>query len=166
MISTRHPPRRAMTLTELMISLVVLAILSTGATNLIIGGLRTDRVLLDSNRQVSEMELSIRRMTHHIRTGSAINVTSSSSFNLKTQADPNNSGQSYTITYTYDSSAKTLSETSTQYNTTNVIAYNVSAFAVTSVSASPVVLGIDMTISGGSVATSTRRTFQVLNRNS
>ncbi len=107
--------RRAMTLAELMIGLTVLAILSVGATNFIIGGLHIDRALLDSDRQVSEMELAIRRMTHNIRTGIIVSLTGTTSFTLTSQPDPSNAGATYTIIYTYDASAKTLSESSTQY---------------------------------------------------
>ena len=73
-LHSRLARRRGLSLLELITSVVVLAILSVGATNLIVGALRTDRVLLDSNRQVSEIELAIRRLTHNIRTGSAITV--------------------------------------------------------------------------------------------
>lgn len=156
-----------MTLTELLIGLTVLGVLSVGATNLVVSGLRTDRVLLDANRQVSEMELSIRRMTHNIRTGSAINIISSTSFSLTSQADPTNNGTNYAITYTYDAAAQTLSETSSQYGgTTNVIAYNVTAFSVTLASASPALVSIDMTIAATGTARATRRNFQVWSRNS
>ncbi|HEY4330832.1 MAG TPA: hypothetical protein VGN88_13910 [Phycisphaerae bacterium] len=157
-----------MTLTELLMALTVLAILSVGATNLIIGSLRTDRVLMDSNRQVSEMEFSLRRMTHNIRVGSGITLNGSTGFSLISQADPNNNGQTYTITYAYDSVAKTLSESSTQYGitpTANIIAYNVTAFSVTQASASPLLLSIDITIATSN-APATRRNFQVWNRNS
>lgn len=156
-----------MTLTELLIGLTVLGLLSVGATNLVISSLRVDRALLDSNRQVSEIELSIRRLTHYIRTGTAITVTGTTSLSLTSQADPSNNGQTYTITYTYDSTAKTLSETSSQYGSTaNVIAYNVTAFSVSQASSSPQVISIDMTISSSGQAPATRRVFQVLNRNS
>ncbi|HVT82382.1 MAG TPA: hypothetical protein VHM90_17190 [Phycisphaerae bacterium] len=158
---------RAMTLTELLLGLTILGFLSIGATNLVVSGLHVDRALLDSNRQVSEMELAIRRMTHNIRTGSTITVTGTNTLSLITQADPNNNGQTYTITYTYDSAAKTLSETSSQYGTTaNVIAYNVTSFTVSQVTASPVVISVDITISTSGYTPATRRVFQVLNRNS
>jgi prepilin-type N-terminal cleavage/methylation domain-containing protein len=162
-----HRRRRGLTLAELMTSIVIVSVLSVGATNLVIAALRTDRVLLDSNRQVSEMELAIRRMTHDIRTGSNLSIASSSSFSLTTQADPGNNGQSYTVTYTYDSAGKTLSETNSKYGSTaNIIAYNVSAFSVTLAKSSPIVLSISITISGTNITTRTQRSFQVMNRNS
>ena len=167
MSKKNHTSRRAMTLTELLIGLTVLSILSVGATNLVISGLRTDRVLLDTNRQVSEMELSIRRMTHNLRTGSNITITGTNSVTLTSQADPTNNGQNYAITYTYDSSAQTLSETSSQYGATpNVIAYRVTAFTISQASASPLMISIDMTIGGSNITSPTRRTFQIWNRNS
>src|SRR5262249_25444097 len=91
--------RRGMTLSELLISLTVLTILGAGATNLITAALRTDRVLMNPNRQSSEMELSIRRLTRNIRTGSGIVLTGTTSLQLTTQADPTNNGQTYTVTY-------------------------------------------------------------------
>jgi prepilin-type N-terminal cleavage/methylation domain-containing protein len=168
--STSRPVRpRGFTLAELMVSLSVLTILTIAATNLIIAGLHTDRVLLDTNRQSSELELATRRIIRNIRTGTALVLTGSNSLTLTSQADPTNNGQTYTVTYTYDSSAKTLSESSTQFGVTppvNIIAYNVTAFTFTQVTASPLVLSIDITIAGASTSPPSHRTFQVLNRNS
>ncbi len=160
--------RRGMTLVELMLALTILSILSVGATNLIIGGLQTDRVLLDSDRQVSEMEHSIRRQIHNIRTGTAVTI-GANTISMTSQADPNNNGQTYTITYTYSSAAGTLSESSTQYGTNppvNVIAYNVTAFSAAQISTPPQLISVDITIAATTTAPPTRRTFQIMNRNS
>jgi prepilin-type N-terminal cleavage/methylation domain-containing protein len=160
--------RRGLSLVELLLGLAVLAIVSVGATNMIIGGLRVDRAMLDANRQVSEMELAVRRMTRNIRTGTILSLTGTTSFTLASQPDSTKVGATYTVTYSYDSAAQTLSEASTQYGSpapVNVIAYNVTTFSVSKVSDDPVVLQLDIAI-GSRNSAATRRTFRVLNRNS
>jgi prepilin-type N-terminal cleavage/methylation domain-containing protein len=165
----QNQSRRGMTLVELLVSLTVMTVLAVGSTNLILAGLKTDRVMIDSNRQVSEMELSFRRLTHNIRTGEILSLNGTTGITLTSQSDPNNNGQNYTIVYSYDAVAQTLSESSTQYGTTppvNIIAYNVTAFSVSQVSSGPVVINIDMTIAGSNTAPPTRRVFRIMNRNS
>jgi len=154
---------------ELLVSISIMGILGVAANYLIIATLHTDHMLLDADRQVSDMELTERRMLHNLRTGSNLTLNGSTGFSLTSQSDPSNNGQTYTITYTYNAGTKTLTEASTQYGNPapiNVIAYNVTAFSVTQVTATPLVVLVDMTISGSTTAPPTRRTFQVYNRNS
>jgi len=153
-----------MTLIELMLALMIVAIVSVAAERLLAASLRTDTYLQQQNTALSELEMTVRRLTHNLRTCQSLTspagTTAQNSVTLVTQPDTSNGSTSYTVTYALVGT--TLQETDTRYGT-NTLVNNVSAFSVTRQTvASPVVLTITITIS---VKPQITRTFQVYCRN-
>jgi len=156
--------RAGFTLLETVVSLTVIAVMSVPVMMLVTGSAKTGSYVNSSTDATSRIEAASRRITHNLRTASAVsapaNTTASSTLTTVTQQDPTNSNATYTVTYTL--SGGNLVETDSRYGA-NTLATNVTAFTVTRQSvSSPVTFQITLTI-GTSVPTT--RTFKVYCRN-
>lgn len=162
--------RRAMTLVELLVALVIVAICSIAVERMLAAALQSERYLNKTNAAMSEVELAVRRMTHALRTCQSVRVpagtasetpiAAQSSFSLVTQPDPDDASKSYSVTYQL--SGTTLQEIDSRYGT-NTLVNNVSAFSVIRDSASPdSLIKITLTLNTQPAVT---RTFRICCRN-
>lgn len=148
----RLPCRGAFTLTELLVALCIVAVLSAAVTSLLFGATNTYRYVRDCGTAGSEMDLGVRRITNNLmeaQTGSIAlgttpvtsgsNSITSATLTTLTQADPANSFPlgavvSYQLRADSANAGKfVLSETDQRYGT-NTLMHNVKTFNVTAVS--------------------------------
>jgi type II secretory pathway pseudopilin PulG len=153
-----------MTLLELMLALIILAICALASERMLAASLQTDKYLQQNSAAVSQIEMATRRITHNVRTcqslSSPTGTTPQTSLSLVTQPDSANGNQSYTVSYALNGT--NLQETDTRYGT-NTIATNISAFTVTLVSTtSPILVQVSITMN---VQPSISRTFRIYCRN-
>ena len=158
-----HLPR-GMTLLELMLALSITSMVGGATAMLMVGAANTSKFVNTSGDAVWQIDNSLRRMTHNIRTCSALdspaNTTPTAAFSVHTQPDAANGNATYQVSYQL--SGTNLQETDTRYGT-NTIARNVTAFSVTRVSvASPVTVSITLTIG---TSPQTTRNVVILCRN-
>lgn len=156
--------RRGFTLLEMVVALTVLAVLSVSVTALLYGALNTDRHVRQVGSAASEVDLAVRRITHNVRTASAMSspagTTAVSTLSTVTQPDASNGGATYTVTYALVNGD--LVETDSRYGT-NTLVRDVSAFTVAlQGSGSPRVVVITLQAGEG---TGVRRQFRVACRN-
>jgi type II secretory pathway pseudopilin PulG len=157
MSSTRNNNRvRAggSTFVELMVALVVVAVLFVAVTLLLTAASDTNSFINSQGQAAAEVETAYRRIMHNIRTASSLvtptNTTTGSVLTVKTQPDPNNSNQPWTVTYKILNG--NLVEDDPRYDTggstPNVLVTNVSTFTVTkSATSNPTCIQVTITSS-------------------
>jgi len=171
-LASRHrriltPVARAVTLVELLISVLVLAIVSTAITTLLFGAMNDNRYLESTGTAQSELELAMRRITNNIReaqTGAV--VLGTSTLAMTTQPDsadgyPAGATVSYALQNSSVTGQKDLAETDQRYGT-NVLVHNVTTFTVAAVSGIPDLYQIDMIVG---TSPKEERHFKVYARN-
>lgn len=156
-----HARRRGISLVELNLALVVMAVLSVAVTTLIAGAGRSQRYVNDTSDALWQAENACRRMSYNLMYASAMSAptgtTPTNTLAITTQPDAGNGGASYQVTYAL--SGSNLIETDTRYGTQTLLS-GVTSFVVQRQSvASPV--NVQVTLTAGSVT----RTFSVLCRN-
>ncbi len=156
--------RGGFTLVETILALVIIAMVSAAVMVLITGSAKATAYVNNTTDEVSQVELACRRITHNIRTASALNAptttTAGSTLTTVTQQDPNNANATYTVTYTL--SAGNLTENDTRFGT-SVLVRNVSSFSVTrQTMTAPTTVLVTITVGATPPVT---RTFVVMCRN-
>lgn len=159
---------RAVTLVELLVALVVVAILSTAITTLVFGAMNDNRYLQNNAVAQSELELAMRRITNNIREGQTGTVAvGPSALSMVTQPDSADGYPSgVTVSYAVQNSTtvtgqKDLTETDQRYGT-NVLVHNVTTFSAAQVSGISNLFQIDIVVG---TAPQTERHFKVFARN-
>jgi prepilin-type N-terminal cleavage/methylation domain-containing protein len=168
----REPPIRrasAMTLVEMLVSLAILAVVSTAIVAMLHGGAQVSSALGSSISNQWEVEAGICRIIQQARMCTSLTVptgtSGGTSFSLVTQGDAANGNTTYAVTYnlvTASDGSKQLQETDPRYGT-SILIRNVQAFDVrTKNSGLPQVVIVNMTVGGGPPVT---RTFRMTPRN-
>jgi type II secretory pathway pseudopilin PulG len=157
MSSTREKNRirtGGTTLVELMVALAVVGVISVAVTILLTGAGQTSSFINSQGQAAAELETAYRRIMHNIRTASMLvtptDTNTASLLTVKTQPDPNNSNQPWTVTYKILNG--NLVEDDPRYDssgsTPNVLVTNVKTFTVTRSSTSnPTAIQVTITSS-------------------
>jgi hypothetical protein len=161
--------RAAMTLVETLMSLAILAVVSTAIVYMLRGGAQVSSALGSSISTQWEVESAICRMVAQGRMCSLMTVPSGTSggttFSLVTQPDPDNASATYPVTYslvTASDGTKQLQETDPRYGT-SILIRNVQSFNVhTKFAGMPQVAIITLTAGSAPPVT---RTFRITPRN-
>ncbi|MGN6368982.1 MAG: PulJ/GspJ family protein [Phycisphaerae bacterium] len=163
-----HPRRRAFTLLELILGLVIMAIISTAVCALTTGSMNADRYMRAFTDSQSEVEFAMRRITNNIREAQTGSITfTATTLSTLTQADAAHGCSSgATVSYALrpdpsNASLRILVETDQRYGT-NTLVHNVQTFSVSQVSGSSDLYQIDLVAGGTDQAA---RHFKVLARN-
>jgi prepilin-type N-terminal cleavage/methylation domain-containing protein len=160
----RRRTRRAVTLVELMISLVILAIISTAIFVMLRAGAQVSGSITGSMTSEWEVETAIARILPQVRHCTSINVpygtTGGPDFSLVTQPDSANGNTTYNVQYKFTNGQ--LQEIDSRYGT-SVLIRNVQSFSArTKNSGSPTVLILTMTVGAKPPVT---RTVRITPRN-
>ena len=126
--------RRAFTLVELLVALVVISIMSVAVFGMLAGAAKTSLYVTSGTDTVSQVETAYRRILHNLRACSSISApltqqTAAATLTLKTQPDVSNSNTMYDVSYTVSSGS--LMETDSRYPSANALVAGVTAFTVT-----------------------------------
>jgi prepilin-type N-terminal cleavage/methylation domain-containing protein len=159
----------AMTLVETLVSLTILAVVSTAVVFMLRGGAQVSGALGSSIASQWETESAICRILAQGRMCSSMNVPGNTAggttFSLVTQPDAANASATYPVTYslvTASDGTKQLQETDPRYGT-SILIRNVQSFDVRTKSAGmPQVAIISLTVAGTPPVT---RTFRITPRN-
>jgi type II secretory pathway pseudopilin PulG len=161
--------RGAMTLVETLMSLAILAVISTAIVFMLRGGTQVSSALGSSIANQWEVEAAICRMVEEGRMCTAMTVPGGTlggnSFTLVTEPDAANGNATYTITYALVTAAdgsKQLQETDARYGT-SILVRNVQSFSARLKNAgAPQVVIVTMAVGNAPTVT---RTFRITPRN-
>jgi len=160
--------RRAFTLVELIVSLVIMAILSVAVCAMTFGAMNVDRFSRSTSSAQSEIELAMRRIANNLRTAQTGSITvGTNTCSSLTQADSTNSypnGATVTYTLAADPNAtgqQMLVETDQRFGT-NTLLHNVTTFTVAAVSGIGGLYQVDLVVGSSMVE---ERHFKVFTRN-
>ena len=159
--------RRALTMVELLVALVVVSVLSIATTILLQGAARTNTNVNAMFSSQWEVETALRRIIQETRLCTSIVSVSANSLTIVTEPDTSNNNVSYTVTYAAVTAAdgtQQLQETNTSTAVgTAVLVHNLTAFTVAlgNINGKSVV---NITITAGT-STPTVRTITISPRN-
>jgi prepilin-type N-terminal cleavage/methylation domain-containing protein len=139
--------RTAVTLVELLVSLTIVAILSSAVAVMLAGASQTNSYVNNETDAMSAVENANRRILHNVRTASVITTPANGiltqSIILKTQNDPANNNLPAKVTYAIDSYGN-LVETDDRFGT-NILVKNVRTFDVQRINTTPTELNVTIT---------------------
>jgi len=129
---TSRVPRRGFTLTELMASLLIFAMVSTAATYLMGALSNTQQYAQNGATTDSEMAFACQRITENIRAANVVTIAASS-ITITSPPSPLISGGTFTITYSLVGSNLYeiyFNNSNSQTYSSGVLVHNVSQFTV------------------------------------
>ncbi len=158
-----------LTLVEMLMSLSILAVVSTAVVTMLHGGAQVSAALTSSMTNQWEVQAAIARMVQQSRLCTTLNVPTGtgggSAFSLVTQPDAANNSATYNVSYalvTVADGTRQLQETDSRYGT-SILIRNVQSFDVRTKNVSaPQVVIVTLTVGG---APPVLRTFRITPRN-